>query len=186
MQKGKLLVISGVSAGAGKDTIVRMFTDKHPDWRHPASVTTRQPRPGEVEGVDYYFVDKPTFENKIKQGDFLEADFHADHWYGTLKKPVMDLLSAGHSVILRKDVNGSMAIKKQIPTAITVFIDVENDEALESRIRGRNSETEQQIKSRLELAKKERELKKYFDYVVINPENQPEKALADVEKAVEL
>ncbi|MBI5906701.1 guanylate kinase [Candidatus Saccharibacteria bacterium] len=186
MQKGKLLVISGVSAGAGKDTIVRMFIDKHPDWRHPASVTTRQSRPGEVEGVDYYFVDKPTFENKIKQGDFLETDFHADNWYGTLKKPVMDLLSAGHSVILRKDVNGSMAIKGVIPKAILVFLDVESSEVLESRIRARNSETEEQIQSRLALAKKEQELKRHFDYVVVNPENQPEKALADVEKAVEL
>jgi guanylate kinase len=180
---GKLLVISGPSAGVGKDTIVTMFLKKHPDWEKPPSTTTRPSRPGEVDGVDYYFVDNQTFQKKLKSGEFLEADFHANHWYGTLRKPVEELLAANHNVILRKDVNGSIEIKKQIPKAVVIFIDAENPKAMEHRIRSRSSESEDQILSRLELAKKEQQLKKHFDHIVINPHNRPEAALAIIEKA---
>jgi guanylate kinase len=183
---GKLLIISGPSAGVGKDTILKMFLEKHPDWLCPPSMTTRTQRPGEISGIDYYFVNKKTFEKRMRNGDFLETDFHADHWYGTLRKPVEELLAAGEKVVLRKDVNGSIEIKKQIPEAIVVFLDAESPEVLESRIRSRSSETEEQIIARLELAKKEQELKKHFDHVVINPHNRAHEALATIEAAAGL
>lgn len=186
MKKAKLLVISGPSAGAGKDTIVRMFLKRHPDWYQPPSITTRPLRPGEKEGKDMRSVTTEEFKKWQTEDKFLETDFHADHWYGTLKKPVGDLFSKGQNVVLRIDVNGSRQVKHQIPEAITVFIEAESPEALEARIRGRHSETEEQIQGRLELAKREQEHKKYFDYLIINPANHPEEALKGVEKAAGL
>jgi guanylate kinase len=183
MSEPKLLVISGTSAGAGKDTLMKMFIKKHSGWKQPPSTTTRAPRSGEVDGVDYYFVSKESFEQQMQNGEFLEADFHAGNWYGTLKKPVEELLAAGENIVLRKDVNGSVEIKKKIPQAIVVFIDVESMEVLESRIRQRNLDSEQEILERLNLAKKEMELKKHFDHVIINPHNRPEQALSVIEKA---
>ncbi|HET9721578.1 MAG TPA: guanylate kinase [Candidatus Saccharimonadales bacterium] len=186
MKRGKLLIISGASAGVGKDTLVKLFLTKHPEWEKPASVVTRKPRPGEVNGVDYYFVGQSTFDKWVKNNDFLETDFHASHWYGTLRKPIEDLLSRGRDIILRKDVNGSLKIKQRIPGAILVYIDVESHDVLESRIRARSSETaetEEQIQERLKLAKKEQKFKEHFDYVIINAHNRPEEAVEAIEKA---
>lgn len=123
------------------------------------------------------------FKKWQAEGKFLETDFHADHWYGTLRKPVEDLISKGRNVILRIDVNGSRQVKDQIPEAILVFIEAESPEVLEIRIRARHSETEEQIQRRLELAKKEVKHKKHFDHVVINPHNRHEEALKSIEKA---
>ena len=186
MNKGKLLVISGPSAGVGKDTILRMFLERHPDWRHPPSTTTRPLRPGEKEGKDMSSVTSEEFKKWQAEGKFLETDFHADHWYGTLRKPVEDLISGGLNVVLRIDVNGSRQVKDQIPEAILVFIEAESPEVLEARIRARRSETEKQIQSRLKLAKKEIKHKKHFDHVVINPHNQHEETVKAVERAAGL
>jgi guanylate kinase len=186
VQKGRLVIISGASAGAGKDTLVSMFLKAHPDWQNPPSVTTRKPRRGETEGRNYYFLSEPEFKTKLRAGDFLETDFHAGHWYGTPKKPVEELLKAGKNVIVRKDVNGAVNIKKVIPDATVIFIDVEGHEVLERRLRERHTDTEKQIQYRLELAKKEQEFKERFDYVVVNVHNHPEDALKDIETALGL
>lgn len=187
MARGKLVIISGPSAGVGKDTVVRNFLTKHPDWKNIPSLVTRPMRVGEVDGQDYHFVDNQTFEQKRLAGEFLETDFHADHWYGTLRQPILDELLKGHNVILRKDVNGSLKIKEQMPETILIYLDAESHDVLESRIRSRSietSETEQQILSRLELAKQEQKLRHHFDHVVINAHNQHDRTLAEVEKAV--
>jgi guanylate kinase len=185
-QRGRLVIISGASAGAGKDTLVEMFLKKHPDWQNPPSTTTRQPRPGETDGRNYYFLGEAEFKTKLAAGDFLEADFHTDNWYGTLKKPIEELLQSGKNVIVRKDVNGAVSIKKLIPAAAVIFIDVESHGVLERRLRERQTDTEEQIQHRLELARKEQEFKKHFDYVVVNVHNHPEDALKDIEKALGL
>jgi guanylate kinase len=186
MKKGKLLVISGPSAGVGKDTLLTMFLERHPGWYQPVSTTTRPLRPGEKEGKDMSSITAEEFKKWQAEGRFLETDFHADHWYGTLRKPVEDLLSAGQSVVLRIDVNGSMQVKQQIPEAVTVFIEAESPEVLEARIRARRSETEEQIQSRLKLAKKELKYKKHFDHAIINSHNRHEEALAAITKATGL
>ncbi|PJE65503.1 guanylate kinase [Candidatus Saccharibacteria bacterium CG10_big_fil_rev_8_21_14_0_10_47_8] len=183
MKQGKLLIISGPSAGVGKDTILRMFLEKHPDWYQPTSTTTRPLRPGEKEEKRMNSVTTETFKKWQTEDKFLETDFHAGHWYGTLREPVEKLLSEGQNVVLRIDVNGSMQIKNQMPEAVTVFIEAESPEALEVRIRERGSETEEQIQSRLKLAKKELRYKKFFDHRVVNPQNRPEEALGAVERA---
>lgn len=186
MKKGKLLVISGVSAGAGKDTLINMFLQKHPDWHWPPSTTTRQPRTGEEHGKHMNFVSHDEFSDWQKRGKFLETDYHADNWYGTLAGPVQDFLRAGENVILRIDVNGSLQIKQKIPEATLIFIDVESEQELESRIRSRGTESEAEIKARLKLAKKEKQLKDQFDFVVLNARGEHRTALAQIEKAVGL
>ena len=183
-RKGRLVIISGASAGAGKDTIVKLFLKRHPDWTNPPSTVTRPPRAGEIEGQDYYFVSTSAFEKKKANGEFLETDFHAGHWYGTLREPIADILRRGKNVIVRKDVNGAMEIKRKMPHAIVVFIDVESPQVLESRLRARQTDSEEQIQARLVLAEKEQEFKKHFDYVVVNVHNHPENAVSEVEQAL--
>lgn len=183
---GRLVVISGASAGAGKDTILKLFLQNHPDWHNPPSVTTRKPRPGEREGEDYYFVAKSIFEIRRKAGDFLETDYHAGNWYGTLKEPIDKILSTHQKAIVIKDVNGALEIKKKIPKATVIFIDVERPSVLEARIRGRKTESEAEIRRRLSLAKKEREFKKHFDHVVVNVQDRADEALSDIEKALKI
>jgi guanylate kinase len=184
MKQGKLLVISGPSAGVGKDTIIRMFREKHPDWQEPPSVTTRQPRPNEVEGKDYFFVDKDTFKQKIEAGHFLEWVETTGHHYGTLKAPIQELLKSGKKIIIRKDVRGALFIKEEIPEAVTVCLLPDEWDALETRFRGRATDSEELIRARLELAEEELAYKDKFDHIIINPHNHPEEAVAAVEKAV--
>ncbi len=186
MQKGKLLVISGPSAGVGKDTILKMFLQKHPDWSMPPSVTTRAPRMGEIDGRDMTFVAEKQFKNWQAEGKFLEAVLVDNNkWYGTLRAPVEELLEAGKNVILRKDVRGCMLIKKTMPEATLVFIAAENLEILEQRIRARGTEDEVSIKRRLNLAKSEMAYQDKFDYMVVNPSGHPEKALAEIEDIIQ-
>lgn len=184
MKRGKLAVISGPSAGVGKDTLLKLFLAQHPDWHQPPSTTTRQPRAGEQVGKDMNFVSKGTFEKWQKQDKFLETDFHAGNWYGTLRLPVEELLGKGLNVLLRIDVNGALIVKKKMPEAFLIFIAAESPKALEARIRQRGTEKEQQIKERLKLAKKELMMADKFDKIVINTTNQQEKALKEIESTL--
>jgi len=177
---GKLLVISGPSAGAGKDTILKMLLDSDSSWYQPPSTTTRHPRKGETDGKEMVFVSHVEFEKMQKDGKFLETDFHADNWYGTQKEPVERLLNNGKNVVIRIDVNGALQVKKLIPQAILVFITVESEKELENRIRARGTEDETEIQKRLELAKKELKLKPQFDYVVVNESGKAEQTLQKV------
>lgn len=183
--KGKLVVFSGPSAGVGKDTVLKMFLEKHPDWVMPASVTTRLRREGEVDGKDMVFVDGRTFEQWKREGKFLEAIKVDDNkWYGTLSKPVEQALNSGKNVILRKEVRGAFVIKEKMPEAKLVFITAENEKVLEERIRHRGTENEEAIQRRLRLAKTELTYKDKYDVIIVNPTGHPEKAVAELEKAV--
>lgn len=187
MQKGgKLLVISGPSAGVGKDTVLQMFKKAHPDWEQPLSTTTRSPRNGETDGVNMNFIDRETFEKKIENGEFLEYFEVTGNLYGTPKQPLEQLLNEGKSVVLRKDYQGALVIKKTMPEAVTVFLVPDDMQILESRIRSRATDSEEDIEERLELAKEELAHKNEFDHVIVNPQGHPEKALSDIEKAAGL
>lgn len=181
MKRGKLAIISGPSAGVGKDTLLQMFLEKHPQWHQPPSTTTREPRPGETGGKDMIFVSRETFNEWEKAGKFLETDYHASNWYGTLQEPVEMLLSQGVDVILRIDVNGALIVKQKLPEAILIFVNAENEAALESRMKSRGSESEEQVYERLELAKQEILLADKFDHIVVNATNKQEKALQEIE-----
>ncbi len=166
MAKGKLFVISGAS-GVGKGTVLKEVMKDHEDFRFSVSATTRAPRPGEVDGKDYYFVTKETFEDMIARGEFLEYDAHAANYYGTPRAQAEEKLQKGH-VLLDIEPNGAKAVKEAAPEAVLIFIMPPSMEELERRLRGRGDTSEEQIKMRMERAVWEMQQRTWYDYVVTN------------------
>ena len=169
IDKGSLIVISGPS-GSGKGTILNEYNMKYKDDKtiYSISATTRPPREGEEDGVNYYFVSKADFENKISEDGFLEYANYCDNYYGTPKKAVMDALEQGINVMLEIETVGAMKVKKAYPEAVLVFILPPSFEELRNRLTGRGTEAEAVIEKRLETAKKELDLAAQYDYVIIN------------------
>lgn len=166
MSKGKLIVISGAS-GVGKGTVLKQMMQKRRDMSFSVSATTRQPRPGEQDGVDYYFVTKDRFEQMIAAGDFLEYDNHAANYYGTPRFQIEEKQNCG-PVLLDIEPNGAGAVRRAAPDAILVFIMPPSMEELERRLRGRGDTPEDQIRLRMERAKWEMEQREWYDHVVVN------------------
>ena len=163
---GKLIVISGAS-GVGKGTVVKAMMAQRQDLFFSVSATTRPPRPGEVDGQDYYFVTRETFEAMIARGDMLEYDEHAKNYYGTPKAQVEEKRKKGH-VLLDIEPNGARNVKNNYPEAVLVFIMPPSVEELERRLRGRNDTPEDQIAIRMERAKWEMDQRSWYDRVVVN------------------
>lgn len=166
MSKGRLFVISGAS-GVGKSSVLSQVMAQREDLRFSVSATTRAPRPGEQDGVNYYFVSKETFRDMIRQEAFLEYDAHMDNFYGTPKAEVEEKLQDG-SVILDVDVNGAFNVKKARQDAVLIFIMPPSQEELERRLVTRGDTGEEQRKLRLDRAKWEMEQSRFYDYVVVN------------------
>lgn len=165
--KARLFVISG-PAGTGKGTLVARIRDRRPNLDLSVSATTRMPREGERDGVAYYFLSEEEFTRRVEAGDFLEWDGHFGKRYGTLRSEVDARLGAGHSVILEIDVNGALNVKRVSPDAVLVFIAPPSIEVLEARLRGRGTETEEQIALRLDRVEMEMAMAAQYDEVVIN------------------
>lgn len=163
---GKLIVISGAS-GVGKGTVVKAMMARRQDLFFSVSATTRPPRPGEVDGRDYYFVTRETFEAMIARGEMLEYDEHAKNYYGTPKAQVEEKRKMGH-VLLDIEPNGAKNVKNNYPEAVLVFIMPPSVEELERRLRGRNDTPEDQITIRMERAKWEMDQRAWYDHVVVN------------------
>lgn len=170
MKKGKLFIISGAS-GVGKSTVLKKVMDGRSDLQFSVSATTRDPRPGEEDGVSYYFVTREQFEAMIAQDAFLEYDAHNDHLYGTPEKQVEEKLEHGH-VILDIEPVGAFHVLEKRPDATLIFIEAPSWEELERRLRGRGDTPEDQIAMRLERAKWELEQKSKYNYVVVNDQAQ--------------
>ena len=166
MSKGKLFVISGAS-GVGKGTVLARVMKAREDLAFSVSATTRPPRPGEVDGREYYFLDRQQFEEMIRDGAFLEYDEHADNFYGTPRRQAEEKMERGH-VLLDIEPNGAAAVKKSAPEATLIFIMPPSFEELERRLRGRGDTSEEQIAMRLERAKWEMEQRVWYDHVVVN------------------
>ena len=166
MKTGKLFVISGAS-GVGKSTVLEKVMAARQDLSFSVSATTRNPRPGEVDGQSYYFVTKETFEDMIQKNAFLEYDAHMDNYYGTPKAQLEEKLLSG-SVILDIEPNGAFGVRKERPDAVLIFIAPPSVEELERRLRGRGDTSEEQIRLRQERVQWEVEQSKQYDYVVIN------------------
>lgn len=165
-----LTVIAGPTA-VGKGTVIKHILANHPEIALSVSATTRTPRPGEVDGVSYFFMTKPEFEAQIAANEMLEwAQVHGDNYYGTPKQPVLDALAAGKQVILEIDLQGVRQIKQSWPTARLIFIAPPSWDELVHRLQGRGTETEEQMAKRLETAKIELAAESEFDFTVINNE----------------
>jgi len=155
----------------GKGSIVRELVSRDPEGLSlSVSVTTRAPRPGEVDGVDYFFVDDDAFDRMIRAGELLEWAEVVGHRSGTPKGFVDDRLAAGRDVILEIDVVGASQIRDRVPGSVLIFVEPPSMEELERRLRGRGSETEDRIRLRLETAEWEREQKDWFEHTVVNDE----------------
>ena len=166
MSKGKLVVISGAS-GVGKGTVLGIMMKKHPELSFSVSATTRPPRPGEVDGVHYYFITREAFEDMIAKGEFLEYDAHAANYYGTPRGQAQEKMERG-SVLLDIEPKGAEQVKKADPNALLVFIMPPSVEELERRLRGRGDTPEEQIVMRMERAVWEMEQRSWYDHVVVN------------------
>lgn len=172
---GNLFVVSGPS-GAGKGTLLSQVIERIPDAWVSVSATTRSPRPGEIEGVHYFFLDTDHFKSLVEQDGFLEwAQVH-DNYYGTLKQSVIDHMNAGDQVILEINVQGALQVRKALPEAHLVFIEPPSLEELERRLRQRGTETEDVISSRMKTAEVELAQKMEYDVQVVND---------DLERAVD-
>ncbi len=177
-KRGLLFIISG-PAGSGKGTIVSRVRELAP-FDFSVSATTRNPRPGEIDGVHYHFMTKEMFEAKIASGDMLEHAEYVGNYYGTPREPVEATLSAGKNIILDIEVQGALQVKEKMPEAIMIFVLPPNYETLVERIRGRGTETEDVIEKRMTRAKWELTNFPRYDYVVVNETGGVEKAAESV------
>lgn len=164
--KGKFIVISG-PGGVGKDTIAKELVNRT-KMIYSVSMTTRKKRKNEIDGKDYFFVDKDTFENNIKENKVLEYTLFNGNYYGTPSEFIFNNLDNGTDIIAILDINGALNIEKKYPDTISIFIMPPSFNELENRIRSRNADSEEVIKERLDLAKEEIKYKNKYDYIVIN------------------
>ncbi len=167
MHKGRLVLFSGPS-GVGKDTILDAVAEKAPEIQKSISLTTRERRDGEQDGVDYYFTTKEKFLDMIENNEILEYAQYGPNLYGTPKKPVDLWLEDGKTVILKIEVQGAAKIKALYPNTLSIFLMPPSMEELEDRLRNRGTEDENALNERLQIAKNEIEKSKDYDHVVVN------------------
>lgn len=167
--KGKLFVLSGPS-GVGKDTVINKLKEETLDIEYSISVTTRNPRQGEEEGVDYFFVSQEKFDQMKQNGKFLEWARVHDNYYGTPRKYVEEKINEGKNVILELDIQGAKQIKKKFPQAVLIFLLPPSFEELEHRLEKRNTENNNSKKLRLNNAQEELDKVIFYDYQVENKE----------------
>ena len=160
-------MITGPS-GVGKGTLIRTLLERIPELELSVSATTRAPRPGEADGVDYHFLSEAGFDKRVLEGDFLEHANYSGRRYGTLRSEVEKRLAAGASVVLEIEVQGARQVKEQMPEARRIFIAPPSEETLRTRLVGRDTDTPEQRERRLETAKSELAAQDEFDIVVTN------------------
>lgn len=162
-----MVVVTGPS-GVGKDTVVRALLADRADAEHSVSVTTRPPRDGERDGVDYHFVDRATFRRMAEEGRLLEWAEYAGHLYGTPADPVQEAVAQGRIVILDIEVEGALQVREREPGALLLFLAPPDLDELERRLRERDTEDEVAVSRRLEAAREELDRRDHFDAVVVN------------------
>ena len=166
-ESGLLIVFSGPS-GAGKDTILKGLLEKEQQIRLSVSATTRSPRLGEEDGVDYFFLSKEEFSSRIEQDQMLEYAEYCGNYYGTPRAPIEKWNAEGNDVILEIEVQGGSQIKKKCPSCVSIFVLPPSLKELEKRLRLRNTEDEITIQKRLKAAQEEILKAKDYDYVIVN------------------
>ena len=167
MSKGVLTVVSGFS-GAGKGSVMKRLIQKYDDYALSISVTTRKPREGERDGIEYFFKTKEEVETMIENDEFLEYARYVDNYYGTPRFYVEEMLAKGKNVILEIEIQGAMQIKAKNPEAVLIFVTPPSFEELRNRLVGRGTETADVIESRLRRASEEAEGMSSYDYILVN------------------
>ena len=167
MNKGTLLVLSG-SSGVGKSTIIAQVLEQRPELYFSVSCTTRAPRPGVVDGVNYTFISREEFQARIERGEFLEYAEYVGNYYGTSMTVIREKLEQGVDVLLDIEVQGAAKVRERLPDAASVFIVPPSFEELAQRLRGRGTDSEEKIQKRLETARREAKEIKNYDYIVVN------------------
>ena len=180
---GLLFVVSGPS-GAGKDTLVDGLRLRHERLKYSVSATTRAPRPGEREGIEYFFVTREAFEQKLAEGGFLEHRLYNDNFYGTPRSFINEALLDGYDVIMKPEVNGAIAIKERFPEAVLIFIVPDRFSLLQTRLEARRTESNDVIAARLAIAHEELRYVRLFDYLLVNEEAHPDVAVEYLEAIV--
>ena len=168
-KKGLLIVYSGPS-GCGKGTIMKKLLEQYEDIVLSVSMTTRKPRPGEIDGVHYYFTTREEFEQMQSLGAFLESAEYNGNYYGTPESNIRNWLAEGKNVILEIEVQGAEKVMDYRSDLVSIFITIPSMEELYRRLKGRNTETEETIQKRMDVAKRELQRAFRYDYVVINDE----------------
>ncbi|TVY08741.1 guanylate kinase [Paenibacillus cremeus] len=166
-EKGILIVLSGPS-GVGKGTVCKALRECSSDIIYSVSATTREPRQGEVDGVNYFFKSREQFQQLIEQDQMLEWAEYVGNYYGTPRKFVEDTLASGKDIILEIEVQGALKVKQKFPEGVFIFLLPPSLTELESRIVGRGTETEDVIRSRMSVAVEEIALMEHYDYAIVN------------------
>lgn len=177
-KKGLLIVISG-PAGSGKGTVNGILLQS-PEFAYSVSATTRAPRPGEVDGVNYHFISKEEFESRIEHGEMLEYTSYCGNYYGTPLREALEVMESGRNLILEIEVEGARNVKRLYPEAVLIMLLPPSFAVQEARLRGRGTETEEKILARLARTKEELKLVDCYDYVVYNYDNGAGKCADDI------
>ncbi len=177
------LIVFAAPAGGGKTTVIRAVRAKHPEWLFSCSATTRAPRPGEVNGQDYYFLSREEFLSRVAAGEFLEHEDVHGNLYGTLRTVVDEALAKGETMVLDLDVKGAASIKRHYLDALTIFIKPPSLEILQERLVKRGTESAEVIAKRLARAEMELAQADKFDCVIIN--NEIDQAVANVLRCIQ-
>ena len=178
MKKGLMIVVSG-PAGSGKGTVNKHLFETG-KFVYSVSATTRAPRPGEIDGVNYHFITKEDFLNRIDHGDMLEYTEYCGNYYGTPKKEAEEVLASGKNLILEIEVEGAENVKRKFPDAVLVLLLPPSFAVQEKRLRGRGTETEEKITERLARAKEEIYHASSYDYVVYNHDGKDKEAAEEI------
>jgi len=183
---GAMLVIISGPSGVGKDTIIDALRRRHhdPEYHYVVTCTTRAKRPGEVDGIDYHFLDRATFAARRRAGEFLEANDVHGNWYGTPRTQVREKLAEGRDVILKIDVQGAQVVKEKIPGALLIFLIPPSLEDLFQRLLSRATETADELELRQQNAAIELARQEDYDYVVTNETGQVERTAERIDQII--
>lgn len=184
MRRGQLIVISGPS-GVGKSTVIRRVMEAYPKLRFSISATTREIRPGETDGINYYFVSRERFMEMISGEELLEHAEYVGNCYGTPAKPIDEALDLGYDILLDIEVCGALQVKAKRPDAVTIFLAAPSFRELERRLQNRGDTAPDKIIRRLETARWEYTMAPQYDYLVISETGGVEQAAAELRCIIE-
>ena len=182
MNKGSLIVISG-PAGSGKGTVVRLLLQDE-NYKVSVSTTSRQPRADDIPGVTYNFVSRDEFIDMIANGELAEFAEYVGNFYGTPIKSIEELMKSGKNVILEIETQGALQIKSKFPEALLIWLSPPDYQTLDTRLRGRGTNTDDDINQRLTAAKRELQFLNYYDFIVINEKGKADEAAENIRDIV--